>query len=247
MTRPLILILIGLLATGCKSQAPTADPFFGRTTIAPPPTGSATGQPATPYYQTPPLVQTPSQTPASTSPPLVQMPAASSSAATQPVSPPGFVPNASAQPVSPPGFVPNVSAPRPTSTGPNGSWAPRPSPTAPPAGAASPYVPPGGSFNYRGASWQNSAPLVPARPDTQTSLPSVVGVVTSRAIAPSEDRTPGPVDDSTDVSVAGRKTIIQTIQPRTKGEASDRLINITDLPKAENTGAEVKPVRPAGP
>jgi hypothetical protein len=143
--------------------------------------------------------------------------------------------------------VPNVWAPRPTSTVPGSTLAPRPSSLAPPAGAASPYIPPGGTFSYRGASTQDSVPLVPTRPDTRTSVPSVVGVATSRTLTPSEDRLPRPVDDSADGSAGGRKTIVQTIQPRTKGDASDRPVDIMDLPKAESTAAEVKPLRPAGP
>ena len=58
---------------GCQSQAPVCDPFFGRTTIPPPPTGSVTGRPADPCYQPPALA--PSQAPAGTFPPVVQLPA----------------------------------------------------------------------------------------------------------------------------------------------------------------------------
>ena len=82
MTRPVILILVGLLLTGCKCQPPTSDPFFGRTTIPPPPTGSSTGQTVAPLYQAPPLVQASPQSPSSMAPPSVQMPGPALSAAT---------------------------------------------------------------------------------------------------------------------------------------------------------------------
>ena len=257
MMRPLMLILVGLSLTGCKSQAPTNDPFFGRTTIPPPPTGSATGRFADPYYQTPPLTQTPPQMPAAASPPLVQMPAqtpAGSSTYQPPTSPqlPPYQPPAAAATttpsVSPPGLAPNVSAPRPTSTAPGSSLPARPTWVAPPAGAAGPYAPPGGSLNYRGTSTQGSAPLVPTQPDTRTSLPSIAGFSPARTITVSEDRTPKPVEDApADGSVGGRNPMIQTIQPRPRDGASDRLIDIMDLPAAGSPGLETKPLRPTGP
>ena len=40
MNRSLAAILMALLAAGCAGQAPKADPFFGRTRIAPPATGA---------------------------------------------------------------------------------------------------------------------------------------------------------------------------------------------------------------
>lgn len=250
MTRPLILILAGLSVMGCKSQSPTADPFFGRTTIPPPPTGAATGQPCNPY-QTPQVVQAPTQPPGVVCPPSVQMPSqppAVSSTTLPSAQPqlPGFQPSppaATAQPVMPPGLGPSYSAPRPTSTG---SSAPPPPLSAPPAGNPNPYVPPGGTFNYRGVSSQGSAPLVPTQPDTRTALPSVVGVSTTRTIAPPDDRMPKPLD-SAGAGVGATKPIIQTIQPRAKVDGSDRMIDIADLPKASGTAGETNPVRPVGP
>ena len=57
MKRAFLIILIALGLAGCKSQSPTVDPFFGRTTVPPPPTGSIAGRAADPYYQAAPPVQ----------------------------------------------------------------------------------------------------------------------------------------------------------------------------------------------
>ena len=238
MTRPVILILVGLLMAGCKSQPPMADPFFGRTTIPPPPTGSSTGRVAEPSYQAPPFVQASPQSPSSIAPPFVQMPG--------PV--PSGVATSPPQNGSPPGITPVVSTPRPTSTIPGAAPATRPAPIASPVGTASPYAPPGGTFNYRGTSTQGSAPLVPTQPEMRTAPPSTFGVSTSRTIGPSDDRTPRPVDDTlTDGGAGGRKPIIQTIQPRARDDAASRRIDISDLPKADDTGAQVRLIQPVGP
>ena len=258
MTRPLMLILLGLLLTGCKSQAPTCDPFFPRTTIPSPPTGAAVGRPSDPGYQTPPVVQTAPQMPAAVAPPQVQLsPQASAGAttfqpSTAPQLPPCQPPAAAAtpQPAAPAGLVPNISAPRPTSTAPPGAQPARPSSLAPPAGAAGPFVPPGGSnSNYRGASTQGSTPLVPTQPDTRTSLPSMAGFSNGRTITVSEERTPKPIEDaSADGSIGGRKATTQLIQPRPRNATSDRPVDIMDLPPAAGSaGVEAKPLRPAGP
>lgn len=57
MKRAFLIILIALGLAGCKSQSPTVDPFFGRTTVPPPPTGSIAGRAADPCYQAAPSVQ----------------------------------------------------------------------------------------------------------------------------------------------------------------------------------------------
>jgi len=52
MKRQMALIVAILLFSGCSSQAPPAsDPFFGRTRVAPSPTGSVSGQQPGPYYR----------------------------------------------------------------------------------------------------------------------------------------------------------------------------------------------------
>lgn len=51
MRWPTALLLAALGTAGCRNQ-PTSDPFFPRTTIPPPPTGSATGAPDA-YYTNP--------------------------------------------------------------------------------------------------------------------------------------------------------------------------------------------------
>ena len=196
----LALLMIGLLLAGCKSQAPMADPFFGRTTIPPPPTGSAMGR--DPYYPTPPTVQMPSPTP-----PQPWCPPASSAATPpQPATSPSWtVPqgarNSTATPSSavPPGVAPNVLAPRPSSTAPY-----RTSPSSPGTPGAGNLYPPSGSGGYRGASLRG----------------------------PLYDRIPRPIDDTrADVGLTGRKPIVRTIHPRTSDDASNRPVDITDLPK----------------
>lgn len=139
MKRLFGLILIAILLAGCKSDPPVCDPFFGRTTIPPPPTGAVAGC-ADPCYQPPPLIATP---PAATgcSPPTVQLPSAATSASTPPAIQMPFGPQgttaqplmnqASPQPAAP-GFGP--MAPRPSSTMP--SSAPPPRYSTPPASPA---------------------------------------------------------------------------------------------------------------
>jgi hypothetical protein len=239
MTRPVILILIALLMAGCKNQqSPTADPFFGRTTVPPPPTGSSTGHPVDPSYQAPPLAQTSPQAPLSTAPPYVQMPGPMSSTAATP----------SPQNAASSGIASPVSTPRPSSTVPGISPVGRSAPVTSPPGAAPPYVPPGGNFNYRGTSTQGSAPLVPTQPETRTSLPSTFGVSTNRTIGPADDRTPRPVDDtSANANAGGQKLIVRTLQPRPKDDASGRPIDIADLPTVPGSGTEVRLTQPARP
>jgi hypothetical protein len=237
-----LLILVGLSVAGCKSQAPVCDPFFGRATIPPPPTGSVTGRPADPCYQPPPLVQTPSQSPQGASPPTVQMPSQPSlqpqsgqpPVVAQPLtSQPTMPPAAPNQPASPPGLTPSFSAPRPSSTAPGNISPARPSSTAPAPGTNNLYAPPGGSFDYRGSSTRTgSVPLATTQPNSRASSALVTNVAASRTAVAGDDRMPGPVDDSAaDGSIAGRKPIIRTIQPRTSNEASNRPVDILDLPK----------------
>ena len=57
MKRAFLIILLAVGLAGCQSQTPTVDPFFGRTTVPPPPTGSIAGRPADPYYQSAPGMQ----------------------------------------------------------------------------------------------------------------------------------------------------------------------------------------------
>ena len=230
MRRLFAVILLALLTVGCKSQAPVYDPFFGRTTIPPPPTGSVTGQNADPWYQPPPLGPQ-----SSTTPPMVQLPmqpTAQSPLPTQPI--PGPAPTA--QPSLPPQSPSNTWAPRPSSTAPSpqNRSAPRPSSTAPtPApGVGSPYTPPGGSFDYRGTSMPKTVPLTSSPSRARPPSVSYTNVSASRAATVGDDRMPRPVDDSVvDGNIAGRKPIIRTIQPRVGRDVSSRPIDIMDLPK----------------
>lgn len=63
MKRAILIVFIALGLAGCKSQTPTVDPFFGRTTVPPPATGSISGQAADPYYQSNNQVAPPYQQP----------------------------------------------------------------------------------------------------------------------------------------------------------------------------------------
>jgi hypothetical protein len=233
-----VLILVGISVTGCKSQAPVTDPFFGRTTIPPPPTGTVNGRPNDPCYQPPPLVQTPAAS--STCPPSVQIPSQPSgqSSNIQPAPQTMAAPPASAAPVY---STPNYSAPRPATTGPANIYAPRPTSTAPATGTVnpsvspgpSPYAPPGGANNYRGTPSQGSTPSVSTQPSARAAAPLYTNVSASGTGTAGNNRMPGPVDDAAAAgSLAGRNPIIHTIQPRTGNEVSNRAVDIADLPKA---------------
>ena len=223
MKWPLVMILLGLFVTGCcQSQPPGCDPFFGRTTIPPPPTGTIGGRPADPCYpprpvQTPPNpcpcsppqvqlpapqsnpclpMQPPVQTPSNPCPPQVQLPS-------QPAGQSLGIPPPAAQPPAPSGLgssghdhsagfaVKNGAGLRCAATAIDGasrrfrsatlvsclstwcrasavnpSTAPSASPAAP--SGTSPYMPPDGSFNYRGSSTQRSTSPAAASADARS-------------------------------------------------------------------------------
>jgi hypothetical protein len=222
MNRFFAPILVTLLLAGCTnpSQPPKCDPFFGRTVIPPPPTGSATGRCADPYYPTPPVVQMPAQTP-SQSPGCV--PAAPATTAPPPMAAPAWTtpPPASAAPntalppssSAPPGIVPNAYGPRPTSTG---------SSTAAPSASGA---------NYRGVSLQGSRPVGSAQPYQQP--PSSTGTSAGSVGGSLDDRTPRPIDNTGgDGRTAPATPIARTLPPRGSDVARDRpVVEIGDLPK----------------
>ena len=211
-------ILLVLLFAGCQNHAPTADPFFGRTIIPPPGTGSATGQRPDPYYQTPPMVQMPS--------PTVSQPTGTTS-----------WPGASAGGVAPP----YSSAPRPLSAGPSTS---APSTVAPPARTNIPCVPPGGNPTTPTAPTTPATPgwVLPgstssstnaARRGTTVSLPVSAGTTSRRTGGSFYDRTPRPIDATgAGGKPSARPPIIRTLQPRRTTDGGDRVIDIMDLPPA---------------
>ena len=146
------IAVVSLLLAGCTSpsQSPKCDPFFGRTTIPPPPTGSAAGRCPDPYYHTLPGVQTPSPPPSPGCPP-----ASSAAPATPPAGPSTWAaPQGRAATASPPPsnsspgtIAPSQLAPRPSSTLPSRTAPPSSAPygnppPAAPANSASPAVPP---------------------------------------------------------------------------------------------------------
>jgi len=70
MLRPSVIVCIILAATSCRHQNPPGvDPFFGRTTVPPPPTGAASPQATDPYYRDPPAFPSPSSGAGTTLPP----------------------------------------------------------------------------------------------------------------------------------------------------------------------------------
>jgi hypothetical protein len=80
-------------------------------------------------------------------------------------------------------------------------------------------------------------PSVPAQPNSRAVAPSFTNVAATRTIASGDDRMPRPVDDTTaDASLSGRKPIIRTIQPRVSDDASNRAVDIMDLPKTPASG-----------
>lgn len=232
------LILVGFLVAGCKSQAPTTDPFFGRTTIPPPSTGSVTGRPSDPGYQPPPLAPASPQCPAGSLAPMVQMPSQPSAAASS--MPARSAPASVAAPSGGnlPGVSPSVLAPRPSSTMPSKTVPPQPSSStpalsAPASGVTSPYPSSGGAYNFRGTSTQGSTSAASAQPNLRASSPSFTNVAATRTSISGDDRMPKPVDNAAaDGNLAGRQPIVRTIQPRARDDVSDSAVDIVDLPKS---------------
>ena len=75
-------------------------------------------------------------------------------------------------------------------------------------------------------------PPTAAQPDARVPAASVTTVAATRTVAAGDDRTPRPVDDAAaDGSVAEQKPIVRTLQPRGGNDASNRPVDIMDLPK----------------
>ena len=98
-------------------------------------------------------------------------------------------------------------------------------------------MPPDGSLNYRGVSTQKSTPPMATQPEAHLAPPSFTNVSVTRTSNAAADRAPRPVDDTgVEGNASGRKPIISTIQPRAKDDASDRSVDIVDLPKNPASG-----------
>ena len=212
---PAVLTLLVLAGCQCPGQQAT-DPFFGRTTVPPPATGTVGPGAADPYYQQPPGQPLQPQTlqpqplqpqplqPQPVQPQTLQPPPGYSapvfSAPGTPTPPPasaygptsGYgVPPGSASPTYAPGPSP---APTPATGAPSG---------APPAGVAPPsgYSAPGGS-GYRGT------------PTTMDWRPSIIRIPTDQESATS------PADRPAE-SVAQRPPIYRTLQPQPRPSGSE--------------------------
>jgi hypothetical protein len=74
-------------------------------------------------------------------------------------------------------------------------------------------------------------PPTAAQPDARPPV-SATTVAASRSVAAGDDRTPRPVDDAAaDGNAVERKAIVGTLQPRSGNDASNRPVDILDLPK----------------
>jgi hypothetical protein len=213
MRRAILILLIAFGFAGCKSQTPTVDPFFGRTTVPPPPTGSITGQAADPYYQrNGGAIGLKSPSPSSSIAPVwtnpnnapqysnntPQYPNQGSSIFSS--APSTTAPGIAASPLqpapqnsptlSPPpaGYTPQMPAAQPASmpsSTPNSTW---------PSGNR--YTPPGNNFNYQGTPTgvPNVRPV--SNSPNRISAPYFAGGVPNRRTIPVVDGSPQPVDSS---------------------------------------------------
>jgi hypothetical protein len=111
--------------------------------------------------------------------------------------------------------------------------APSATTVAPPAMSDTRYTPPGGSYDYRGAPAAPAQPAPNSSTGVRATTTSVGNVATTRTGTTVDDRMPRPVDDSSSQGApSGQKPVVQTLQPRTTIESSNRPVDIVDLPKA---------------
>lgn len=252
MARPVAVLLITAILAGCKGSGQATgpvDPFFGRTRVEPPRTGSIAGQPPDPSY------------PRAVAPNPLRSPAA-------PVRPSGLPSGASApgQPAPGTGWTPSPTRPAASATGlpqgsggyrpADGSYAYRgtsqPSPSATTAGAGdrivipstardltAPPIQPGGSISTRPGLLAQAAggaptptmsrPTVSAVSDreriTRTLGPRASAAVVSGALPRPVD--PAPTPSPSSPSPAAR---------RPSAAFPNRVIDINDLPVATVSG-----------
>jgi hypothetical protein len=205
----ILILLIAFGFAGCKSQTPTVDPFFGRTTVPPPPTGSIAGR-ADPYYQqnngatgfrspSPSSSIAPVWTNPNTAPQYANntpqypnqgstaFPGAASTTA------PGISSNTlqtmpqNSPALSPPptGYTPQMTPAQPASmpsSTPGSTW---------PSGNR--YTPPGNNFNYQGTSTgiPNARPV--SNSPNRITPPYFAGGVPSRTSIPATNSSSQPV------------------------------------------------------
>jgi hypothetical protein len=217
MKRIVILFLMFYGLPGCKSQTPSVDPFFGRTTIPPPATGSISGSAKDPYYQsTPPPQPNPAYSPGITPSNPSSLPGYSGSGWTNPSnttssvgvtnapwSNPSSTTNVPTTPSYPlqqtpqnyPGSSsPSANIPQQTPYAfPGSAPATSPSQTAP---AGNRYTPPGGNYNYRGAGLQTPNPQGTTPSSNRIYTPFFTGGTPNRTSIPIKDTSPRPIDDS---------------------------------------------------
>ena len=286
MRRTLFLIGALLAFGGCHTQGQSAsDPFFGRQTVPPPPTGSVGARPGDPYYS---QQQLPGQTPQGgmqrsivQSPPGGQAPPATPGAVAGPAPTGGagwgltpITPNTmSAPPQSPIGAAASSPPPSglaapaspaptgyppspytvPASTGPLPGGGRMPAGGPPTGGVPAGGTPTGGApagLNYRGASatgWGTGTapgPSAAAAPAASVASAAAGPAAPQPSIIriPSNEDSPKVATDPPIATLADRKPIVRTLDPRPKdasgppvdgGQPAPR--DIMDLPPAASS------------
>jgi len=232
MKRCLALLAAGMIACGCRSQSPGVDPFFGRTTVPAPATGTVSGHVIDPYLHSAP----PSAVPACPMVPGAPAGCGAGTLAPSPMAPAVSLPPASATPSRTwtGAGTPAAAAPVPASALPAGQASP-PMPssdprTSPPYTAPSPSPPSGAPAPSPGQTNPGSppTPASPTRgvgPGQANSAPSIGTAVAGASTA----------DPGGGVS-GGRERVIRILQPRPK----DRLAAGT------STGSSSGSPTPAG-
>lgn len=266
MKRLLVLVALAFFVAGCKSRGETVDPFFGRTTVEPPATGTLNGRSIDPYYRptsaSPGAAQPAKAAPATTSPksvtPQSSAPATPSSSGV--VNQPTTMPATGTRYLQP---VPSTNsgyssgAPRTNTSFTSSPWSERvppetlslprrtdSPPTTPGAPNALPSATPSPAATTPNSS--SGGPSSPTATPVPTATPSKTPPTTSTSAAPAVAPVPielRPVtgaDTTTDAatSLANRPRIARTLDPRpaTDTPTSGGVRPATYIPGATSSG-----------
>jgi hypothetical protein len=164
MKRPIAVCLAAVLCAGCHSAGQTTDPFFGRSTLEAPRTGTVASSRAPAYYSGAPATTTPRAAQATTTP------ARSAPAAVGSSSVPATRPGYGGQMLTSSPTTPQSNQHLIPATGPISSPATTllsPTTIAPPATVAPTTAAPIATTPAKPAPVINSAPLVPIDPAAQ--------------------------------------------------------------------------------